>query len=81
MTRFAWAGVLLAGAASGCLTNQFAKPELKNVGAGPVEPRPVAPPVTANQITGENAQEKAKALRDELDGDMQQAMDATDAKK
>ena len=51
--------------------------------AKPVEPaRPVVrAPVVAGQINGANAQEKAQALRDELDRDMERAVEASEPKK
>lgn len=81
MTRFTWLGALmLAGALCGCLPNNFIAPD--KTAAKPVEPqRPVnSPPVAAAQINPANAQEKAKALRDELDRDMEQSIEANDPK-
>jgi hypothetical protein len=81
MTRFAWIGVLLAGAASGgCLSSNFVAPD--KTAAKPIEAtRPtVRPPVVAAQINGANAQEKAQALREELDRDMERAIETGDPK-
>jgi hypothetical protein len=81
MTRFTWLGVwLLLGGLSGCLPNNFIAPD--KTAAKPVEPqRPVTPPpVVAAQINQANAQEKAKALREELDRDMEQGIEANDPK-
>jgi hypothetical protein len=77
MIRTAWTGVLLAAAMSGCLPNNFVAPSgPADKSAKTVEPRPaLAPPVTAGQITGVNAKEKADALRDEMDRDMERAID------
>ena len=80
MTRISWTGLLLAGALSGCMPNNFITPD--KTAAKPVEPaRPVnRPPVVAAQINPTNAQEKAQALREELDRDMERAIEANDAK-
>jgi hypothetical protein len=74
-------GLFVAGL-SGCLPNDFVAPTGQDKVAKPVEPmrRPLAPPVTAGQINGANAQEKAAVLRDELDRDMERALNAADAK-
>ncbi len=77
MTRFAWMGVLLAGGlSSGCLSNNFVAPD-KNA-AKTVDPARLTepPPVVAAQITADNAQQQAQALRAELDRDMERAIDA-----
>jgi hypothetical protein len=82
MNRFAWTGVLLAGAVGGCLPNQFAEPRFKNVGDKPADARPaVAPPVAAKEITPANAQEKEQLLREEIDRDMRQAQESAENKK
>lgn len=47
-----------------------------------VEPRqPFRAPVVANQVTGGNAKDKAKALEEELDRDLQAAIEARDRQK
>jgi hypothetical protein len=82
MTRNAWMGVaVLVAGLSGCFPNNFVAPD-GDKSAKPVEPpRPVVrPPVTAGQINGVNAQEKAQALREELDRDMERALEANDPK-
>jgi hypothetical protein len=81
MKRIGWTAVLLAGTlSSGCLTNGFVTPD--KPAAKPVEPaRPAErPPVVAAQINGANAQEKAQSLREELDRDMERAIEAGNPK-
>jgi hypothetical protein len=84
MTRNAWMGaaVLVAGL-GGCLPNNFIVPSGDKADAKAVEPprSVMAPPVTAGQINGVNAQEKAQALRQELDRDMERALEASDPKE
>lgn len=82
MTRFAWMGLVVAAGLSGCLGTNFMAPG-GDKSARPVESTrsTVRPPVTAGQINGANAQEKAQALRDELDRDLERAMDTNDGKK
>jgi hypothetical protein len=78
MKRIAWIGVLVAGGLSGgCLSNGFVVPD--KAAGKPVEPvRPVErPPVVAAQINGDNAQQSAQALNDEMERDMKRAL-ATD---
>jgi hypothetical protein len=80
MTRFTWTGLLLAGAVGGCTSN-FVAPS-KDSGPAAANARPsLPPPVTAGQITPENAPASAQLLRAEMDRDMRQAQDATDSKK
>ena len=76
MTRIARMGFVIAAGLSGCLGTNFMAPG-GDKGAKPVESsRPIVrPPVTAGQINGTNAQEKAQALRDELDRDLERAID------
>jgi hypothetical protein len=83
MTRYAWISVWFAGVLSGCLPTDFVTPpEPKNLGAKPMDPAAqiARPPVTAAQIDARNAQEKAQILRQELDRDLEQAIEANDAK-
>ncbi len=83
MTRSAWLGVaVLAAGLSGCLPNDFVAPAGDKAAKPADPPRPVQrPPVTAGQINGANAQEKAQALRDEMDRDMERALEANDPKE
>ena len=77
-----WMALLAAGAlGGGCVPNNFvapAKPPAtadKSAEAG----RPAYhAAVTAGQITGNNAHEKAQALRDEIDADTIAAIEAGD---
>lgn len=82
MKRTAWIGLLVAAGLSGCFPADYLAPGGQEKVAKPVEPvrHPLAPPVTAGQINGGNAQEKATALRDELDRDMERALNATEPK-
>ena len=82
MTRSAWMGFAIVAGLSGCLPMNFVAPSADKAAAKPVEPprHVIRPPVTAGQINGNNAQEKATALRDELDRDLERAIDAADAK-
>ncbi len=80
--------VLLAGCGLGALG---CAPTMNFLSAGGVTAERTArgadtretfrPPVVASQITGENAKEKAKALEEELDRDLQAAIDARDREK
>jgi hypothetical protein len=83
MSRFAWIVVGLAGAVCGCVPNNFVAPNADKSAAKPLEPQQgaVHAPVTAAQINADNAREKAKALRDEMDRDLERAIDANDPKK
>jgi hypothetical protein len=83
MKHLAWTGLLLTAGLSGCLPNNFVVPTGDKTEAKPVEPvrHSIRPPVTAGQINGANAQEKAQALRDELDRDLERALESTEAKK
>ncbi|HEX4590301.1 MAG TPA: hypothetical protein VH120_10260 [Gemmataceae bacterium] len=82
MTRYAGLAAVLAATLSGCLPEHFVAPSADKSAAKPLEPgRPIVrPPVTAGQINATNAQEKAQALRGELDREMEQAIEANDAK-
>lgn len=72
MRRAVTSLILLAGAATGCVSmpSWWEKPKAPPavVAAKPVSPRP---PVSAEQITEGNAKEIAGALLDELDRDAQ----------
>jgi hypothetical protein len=76
--------MVFVAALGGCSPTNFVVPPGvgDKTGAKPVEPprQSIRPPVTAGQITGGNAQEKAQALRDEIDRDMERAIDARDVK-
>jgi len=85
MTRTLWLSLLVAGAAGGCVPNNFVLPNspaaADKAAKAPEPPRPAyRRPVVADQVNGVNAQEKAQALREELDRDLQRAVDADDAK-
>jgi hypothetical protein len=82
MNRFAVMGLLLVAGLSGCLPNDFIAPDKDKTAAKPIDPqRPInRPPVAAGQINAENARDKAQALREELDRDMEQAIAANDVK-
>jgi len=41
----------------------------------------IKPPVVASQVSGENVKDKAKALNDEIDRDLQAAIEARDRSK
>jgi hypothetical protein len=82
MKQTAWIGLLVTAGLSGCLPNDFVAPSAPEKVVKPAEPTHTAirPPVTAGQINGANAQEKAAALRDELDRDLERALNAADKK-
>jgi hypothetical protein len=82
MNRFAGLAVILAGALTGCTPTDFIAPTPEKAAVKPPEPtRPIVrPPITAGQINAENAQEKAKALRQELDRDMEQSTEVSETK-
>jgi hypothetical protein len=75
--------LLFAGAVAGCTPGSFLVPQADTSAAKSLEPArmPVAAPVTASQITAANAQEKAQAMRRELDRDMEQAIETNEGKK
>jgi hypothetical protein len=75
-------GLFVAGALSGCTPTNFIAPPADKTAAKPVEPiaRSPRPPVTAAQINSDNAHEKEKELRDELDRDWERAIEANDVK-
>jgi hypothetical protein len=88
MKRIAWMGLLAAGALSGgCVPKNYILPtappvEAEKPAAKAEASRPAfRPPVTAGQITSANAQEKAQALRDEINQDMTSVSEAGGAKK
>lgn len=80
MTRYAWMGLVVAGSLSGCFPANFVAPPAPATKSADPPRAAISPPVTANQINGTNAQQKAKALREEMDVDMERAIDATETK-
>jgi hypothetical protein len=89
MNRNLWLGLLVAGALSGgCIPTNFVLPtgapaadKDKSV-AKPGDPPKLVyrPPITADQVNAANAKEKAQALREELEWDLQRPTEAGDAK-
>ncbi len=89
--RTRWMALALAGGLSGgCVPTNFVVPTTAAAGAAAeksaAKPSDGAklvyrPPVTAGQVTGANARDKAQELRDELDRDLQAHIEANDAKK
>jgi hypothetical protein len=80
MTRYAWLGLVVTAGLCGCTPTNFVAPPAP--ATKPAEPprAAVRPPVTANQINTTNAQEKAQAMREEMDRDMERAIEAADSK-
>jgi hypothetical protein len=78
MNRSAWTTLGLAGLLCGCVPNNFVAPSADKLASKPLEPPPAGSraPVTATQISADNAQEKAKALRAEMDRDLEQTLEA-----
>lgn len=80
MKRFALTAALTA-AAIGCTpTMNFLRPTSEaDKSAKPAEARaPYRAPVVANQVSPDNAKDKAQALNEELDRDLQHAIEARD---
>jgi hypothetical protein len=74
----------ISAAACGCSAPwSFLAPESPtDKTARSLEVRPaIKPPVVVDQVSGENAKDKAKALNDEIDRDLQAAIEARDRAK
>jgi hypothetical protein len=67
MKRIGYLMMAAALAAGGCLPDSFLRPEKK---PPRVEMKPPPAPVTADGINEQNARERARALREELDRDL-----------
>ena len=67
----------------GCDTTKgFLMPSSTDKTAKAPEPRPAfRAPVVADQVNSDNAKDKAKALNDELDRDLQSAIESRDKDK
>jgi hypothetical protein len=82
MNRLVLLSALSVGLAGCDTTKGFLAPSAAEKAAKPIESRPAfRPPVVADQVNTENAKDKAKALNDELDRDLQSAIDARDKDK
>jgi hypothetical protein len=85
-----WMVLLVASAlGGGCVPNNFVTPASPSATAEKAVAKPTEaptrsayqPPVTAGQINGTNAREKAQALRDEIDADMIATIEARSKKE
>ena len=82
-----WMALLAAGAIGGCVPADFVVPrpsattptEAPNPKAAVARPA-YAPPVTAGEITTNNARDKAQALQAEIDADLNRTNDAKGSK-
>jgi hypothetical protein len=79
MKRVIWFSIACAGSL-GC--NMLSPPASEEKVVKTVDSRPAfRPPVVAGQLTPTNALEKAQALNEELDRDLQAAIEARDQGK
>jgi hypothetical protein len=82
MNRFVLFVILLISVVGCDTTKGFLTPSSADKTAKAPEPRPAfRAPVVADQVNSDNAKDKAKALNDELDRDLQSAIESRDKDK